>query len=192
MANETLVGAPLSATGGVLSAPAGTALPTSATAATTGFTGRGLIGEDGLSETTDRSTEKIRAWGGSLARVVQTEFGLTYTFQFISTTAAVLREIHGDENVTAVPAGAGEAHAALAIAVNGKQLPVKPWVFEVMDGEDRIRIAVPEGQITNVGDITYSHNDIIRYEVTIDCYEDAAGNSAYKYITGPSVTEAAA
>lgn len=191
MANETLVGAPLSATGGVLSAPAGTALPTSATAATTGFSGRGLIGEDGLSETTDRSTEKVRAWGGSLARVLQTEFGVTYTFQFISTTASVLREVHGDENVVVTP-GAGDAHAQLAIAVNSKRLPVKPWIFEVKDGEDRIRIVVPEGQITNVGDINYSHNDIIRYEVTIDCYEDEAGNSAYKYITGPAVTADAA
>ena len=189
MANDALVGAPLTSTGGVLSAPAGTALPTSATADTTGFTGRGLIGEDGLSETADRSTDQIRAWGGSLARTVQIEYGLSYTFQFITTNKAVLEEVHGVENVTVTP-GVDPAYDELAIAVNKNELPVKPWVFEVKDGDNRIRIVIPEGQITAVGGITYSHNDIIRYEVTLTCYEDESGNSAYKYITGPAVDAA--
>lgn len=190
MANDALVGAPLTATGGVLSAPAGTALPTSAsTAPGAAFVALGLIGEDGLSETADRSTDKIRAWGGSLARVVQTEFGLSYTFQFITTNATVLKEVYGADNVTTTTAVA-PAYDELAIKVNNKQLPVKPYVFEVKDGENKIRIVIPEGQITSVGGITYSHNDIIRYEVTLDCYADDAGNEAYKYITGPAVDAA--
>jgi hypothetical protein len=189
VANNALVGAPLSATGGVLSAPEGTALPTSSSAVTTGFVALGLIGEDGLSETADRSTEQIRAWGGSLARTVQTEFGLSYTFQFIETNPAVLREVHGVENVNTTSA-VDPAYDELAIAVNKNQLPVKPYLFEVKDGENRIRIVIPNGQITAVGGVTYSHNDIIRYEVTLTCYADESGNEAYKYITGPAVDAA--
>jgi hypothetical protein len=182
MANNTLVGAPLSATGGVLVGTAGATLPVNASTAPTGFSALGLIGEDGLSETADRSTDQVRAWGGSLARTLQTEFSLSYTFQFIETNPAVLRAIHGVANVTA-----GSTAAELAIKVNKEQLPILPYVFEVKDGDNRIRIVIPSGQITNVGDITYSHNDIIRYEVTVTCYADAAGQEAYKYISGPAI-----
>ena len=184
--NNTLVGAPLSATGGVLVGTDSAALPADAEAALTGFSALGLIGEDGLSETADRSTDQIRAWGGSLARTVQTEFGLSYSFQFIETNAAVLREVHGADNVTA-----GTTANSLAIKINKDQLPIKPYVFEVKDGDSRIRIVIPRGQITAVGDVTYSHNDIIRYEVTLTCYADEAGNEAYKYITAPGLAAAA-
>lgn len=187
MANDALVGAPLTATGGVLSAPAGTALPTTAsTALAAPYYPLGLIGEDGLSETADRSTDMVRAWGGSIVKTVQTEFGLMYSFQFITTNAVVLKEVHGDANVTTTTA-VSPAFDELAIKVNAKQLPVKPYVFEVRDGENKIRIVVPKGQITAIGGITYSHADIIRYEVTLTCYPDDAGNEGYKYITGPAV-----
>lgn len=187
MANDALVGAPLSATGGVLSAPEGSVLPTSAsTALDAAFIALGLIGEDGLSETADRSTDKIRAWGGTLAKVVQTDFGLSYSFQFITTNAAVLKEVHGAANVTTTTA-VEPAYDELAIKVNNKSLPVKAYVFEVKDGDNKIRIVIPRGQITAVGGVNYSHNDIIRYEVTVDCYADASGNEGYKYITGPAV-----
>lgn len=184
--NNTLVGAPLSATGGVLTGSADAVLPVDAEGTLTGFSALGLIGEDGLSETADRSTDQVRAWGGSLARTLQTEFGLSYTLQFIETNPAVLREVHGVGNVTA-----GTTANSLAIKINKDQLPIKPYVFEVKDGENRIRIVIPRGQITAVGDVTYSHNDIIRYEVTLTCYADEAGNEAYKYITGPGLATAA-
>lgn len=186
MANNTLVGAPLSATGGVLVGTAGATLPTSATTALTGFKALGLVGEDGLSETADRSTDMVRAWGGSIARTVQTEFGLMYTFTFIETTPDVLRAVHGVANVTE-----GTTASELAIKINKEQLPHLPYVFEVKDGDNRIRIVIPDGQITNVGDVQYSHNDIIRYEVTVTCYADAAGNEAYKYVSGPAIAAAA-
>lgn len=190
MANDALVGAPLTSTGGILSAPLGSALPTNAsTPLDATFKALGLIGEDGLSETADRSTEPVRAWGGSVARVLQTEFGLSYTWQFITTNEAVLREVHGDSNVTVTP-GVDPAHDELAIAVNKKMLPVKSYIFEVKDGDNKIRIVIPNGQITAVGGKTYSHNDIIRREVTLTCYEDESGNEGYEYITGPAVDAA--
>lgn len=182
MANDVLVGAPLLATGGVQAGPIGSALPTDASTALTGLTALGLIGEDGIAETADRSTEQIRAWGGSLARVVQTEFGLSYTFQFLETNATVLREIHGVDNVTATEEAGRES---LAVKVNKNELPRRVYVFEIKDGDNRIRIVLPNAQITSVGDITYTHSDAVRYEVTVTAYADEAGNEAYKYISGP-------
>ena len=184
MANDVLVGAPLLATGGVQAADTTVTLPTDADTALTGFTALGLIGEDGLSETADRSTEQIRAWGGSLARVVQTEFGLTYSFQFLETNADVLREIHGVDNVE-VDTTTTPGVESLSIQINQATLPQRAYVFEMKDGDAKIRIVLPNAQITSVGDISYSHGDAIRYEVEVTAYPDESGNEAYKYISRP-------
>lgn len=192
MANDVIVGAPLLATGGVQAADPETAtLPTDAVTALTGYTALGLIGEDGVSETADRSTEQIRAWGGSLARVVQTEFGLSYTFQFLETNRAVMEEIHGVDNVTFTAGDGTTTEDSLAIQVNKNELPRRVYVFEIKDGDNRVRIVCPNAQITAVGDVTYSHNDAVRYEVTVSCYPDDSGNEAYKYVSGPIAAAAA-
>ena len=185
MANDVLVGAPLLATGGVQAAEPGVTLPTDADSTLTGFTALGLIGEDGLTETADRSTEQIRAWGGSLARVVQTEYGLSYTFQFLETTPDVLREIHGADNVesdTTTTPGV----ESLAVLLNQGVLPNRVFVFEMKDGDARIRIVLPNAQITAVGDTNYTHGDALRYEVTVTAYPDESGNEGYKYISRPT------
>jgi len=187
MANNALVGVPVA--GGVLAAPTTAAQPTDASTALTGFTALGLVSEDGVSETTERGTEDVRAWGGDIARTVQTDFGLTYTFTLLETNATVLQEIHGVDNVTASGTTGTEA---LAIKINEATLPKRSYVFEVKDGDNKIRIAIPNGQITNVGDVTYVHSDVIRYEVTITCYKDDNGANAYKYISGPAAVPAAA
>lgn len=187
----TLIGAPALATGGVNSAPLGTTLPTDAAAALpAGIVRLGLIGEDGLSETMDRSTEQVRAWGGSLARVVQTEFGLSYSFVFLDTSQAVLTEIHGEDNVTATTDGTTNIDS-LAIALNQNPLPRKVFVFDVKDGDNKIRIVLPNAQITEVGDVSYTHSDVIRYEVTVTAYPDENGNEGYKYLAGPDLNTAA-
>lgn len=184
MANDVLVGAPLLATGGVQAADTTVTLPTDADTALTGFTALGLIGEDGLSETADRSTEQIRAWGGSLARVVQTEFGLSYTFQFLETNADVLREVHGVDNVE-VDTTTTPGVETLSIQLNQATLPNRAYVFEMKDGDAKIRVVLPNAQITAVGDISYSHSDVVRYEITVTAYPDESGNEGYKYISRP-------
>lgn len=175
-------GKPL-ATGGVLIGDAGAALPEDATTAPgASFVAAGYIGEDGVTEGGERSTEKIKAWGGDTVKVVQTEHSLTYSFVFIETlNADVLKAVYGDENVTTTPATAstGTLHKVL---VTGKTLPHKSYIFEVKDGDARIRIAIADGQITEVGEITYSDAEVIGYEVTIECFADANGVKATKYL----------
>jgi hypothetical protein len=55
-------------------------------------------------------------------------------------------------------------------------------VFEVKDGEAKIRIYVPDGQITEVGEITYSDSEVIGYQVTVEAFADELGNKAYKFL----------
>lgn len=178
-----VAGKPLAA-GGVLIAPPGTALPTDTTTAlNVAFKAAGYIGEDGLTETTDRSTDKVKAWGGDVVKVLQTDFSVTYQFTFLETlNADVLKAVYGDDNVTttAATSSSGSLHA---VKVNGDVLPHKSFVFEVKDGDARIRICVPDGQITEVGDVTYSDGEVVGYQVTVEAFRDSTTDAnALKYL----------
>ena len=179
MANKTVVGAPVKAVGGLSSAALGTALPTDSTSELdAAFTALGLLGEDGLSETENRNQDEIRAWGGSLARVVQTKWGIQVTFTFLERTTAVLKEVRGEDNVTETTATQKKLRV---VKRNSKVLPRRSYVAQIKDGENALRLVYPEAQIGEVGDVQYTHSDLVKYEVTLNCYEDESGNAAYEY-----------
>lgn len=167
---NVVAGKPL-ASGGVLIADLGTPLPEDESDnLDDGFKSAGYIGEDGLTETIGRDTDKIKAWGGDIVKIVQTEYSVQYKFVFIeSINAAVLKAVHGEDNVdvTAATALAGNKYA---VKLTSDQLPHKSYVFEVKDGDARIRIVVEDGQIVEVGDITYSDEEVIGYEVTVEAF----------------------
>lgn len=171
-------------TGGVLFGPLGTALPTDVTTELNeALVFGGYVSEDGLTENADRSTDKIRAWGGDTVKVVQTEFSLTYEFTFIEAlNADVLATVYGSNNVQTTPAGDGTP-GLHSVVVNSDSLPHQVFVFEIKDGDARIRIVLPDGQVTTVGEITYTDEDVVGYTVTVEAYQDADGANAYKYLT---------
>jgi hypothetical protein len=168
-------------TGGVLIGTSGASLPTSASAATTGFTALGYVGDAGLTESRTRTTDKIKAWGGDVVKVVQSEFSVTYQFTlYESLNANVLKAINGSANVAT--SAATSAHGTLqSISVNGGTLPKLPWIFDMKDGDVKNRIVVPLGQVTAVGDIVYSDAGVIGYPVTLEAFADGSGNQAYVY-----------
>ena len=174
---KPMVGVPLTATGGVAAGPIASTLPTDATTALpSGIVALGLVGDEGVSLTRERSTDDIRAWGGQIVRTVQTEFSETATLQFLeSDKAEVLKEVYGEGNVTVTGGN-------IAIKHNERELPPRVFVFDMKDGDKRRRLVLPNAQITGTEDITYVHSDIIRYGVTITAYPDEAGNCAYEYI----------
>lgn len=180
-ASNVVAGKPL-ATGGVLIAPPGTALPTDTTTAlNAAFTAAGYIGEDGLTETIERSSESIRAWGGDTVKRVQTEFEVTYSLTFIeSLNSEVLKTVFGDANVVTT-AATSSSGTLQAVKINSAELPEKEFVFEIRDGDAKVRVVIPRGKVTEVGETTYSDGEVIGYEVTISALPDASGNQAYKY-----------
>lgn len=180
-ASNVVAGSPL-ATGGILIGDLTSAAPTTALSALAGFSAAGYIGEDGVTETNERSTDRIRAWGGDTVKVVQTEHNVTYQFTFLETlNADVLKAVYGEDNVTttASTASTGTLHE---VAINASALPHKSYVFEVKDGSAKIRIYVPDGQITEVGEVTYSDSEVVGYQVTVEAFADELGNKAYKFL----------
>lgn len=192
MANDVtkiVAGTPL-ATGGVLIGALGSTLPTDAvTAPDAAFVSAGYIGEDGLTESGSRTTDKKKEWGGRIVRVLQTDYSLTYQFAFLeSRKAGVLQTVFGDDNVTET-AASSEHGLQHAVKRNADILPHKAFVFEMKDGDVKTRIVVPDGQITEVGDIVWSNSELVQYQVTVEAYPDSNGNNAYEY-TDDGQTEA--
>lgn len=181
LVQNVVAGKPL-ATGGILSGPLGTPLPTDAsTAPDAAIAGVGYISDDGVSESMNRETDKIKAWGGDVVKIVQSEHSVTYQYTMIEAARAeVNREVYGEPNVTATVATTTHGNL-LAIKVTAEQLPHRVRVMEIKDGDARVRIVLPDSQITEVGDVTYQDAAIIAYPVTVEAFPDASGVKAYKY-----------
>lgn len=180
-ANDVLVASPVTGTGGVLRAPLTTTLPTDATTTLPAeHVPQGYVGEDGISMTTDRSTEKIRAWGGDAVRTVQTEHDVSFGFTFLETTEYTLKAVFGDDNVATTAASASNG-SQFAVQVKSDVLPSQVWTFDMKDGKKKVRVVLPNASITEVGDTQFVHSDATGYEVTIDALPDENGVKAYIY-----------
>ena len=170
------VGKPLAA-GGIFAGPTTATIPTDATTTLTGFTGLGYVSEDGLTNTVETDTESIQAWGGDTVLTVRTSRTETFAWTFIETNADVLAEVYGPDNVT------GDLASGLTVIHNSKELPRRAYVFEILMTGDRVkRIVVPNGQITEVGDVVYTDGEAIGYEVTLSTFPDENGNTVYEYV----------
>jgi hypothetical protein len=179
-AKNVAIGKPL-ATGGALTAPLGTALPTSEAAApNAAFTAVGYISDAGVTESTSTDSSSIVAWGGDVARKVQTSHDVTYAFEMIEVNGVSTGVYYGDANVT-ITAGTPSAGTKLAIKITAAELLHKEWVLEISDGLRRGRIVLPDAQVTDRGDVTYLNDDAVKYPVTVTAYPDATGTKAYIY-----------
>lgn len=164
-------------TGGIYVAPAATALPTTPSAALDGaFTEVGYLNEDGVTESQGTETNDIRAWqNGDVVRKVQTSHDLTYAFTLLETNPTSLELFYGNYDDGG---GAGPA----VVEITGEQPDHNSYVLQVIDGDDLIRIVIPDGQVTERGDVVYQNGDAITRPVTITCFPDADGVKAYQYL----------
>jgi hypothetical protein len=182
-ASRVLVGTAdqTNATGAILSAPIGTTLPTDATATLdASFTDSGYVSEDGLTFSPDLSTTDINEWNGALVRRIKESFDGSLSWSHLETNEAALKNTFGDDNVTVTAATATHGQQ-LAVAISGELPAAKSWVFKLKDGDNRILIVVPNGQVTDIEDVSFTSSDAIMWGVTLSCYPDANGNSLYIY-----------
>lgn len=155
--------------GGVFRAPLGTTLPTDATTALSAtFKNLGYVSDDGVVNAKTRENTEVNAWGGDKVRDLQTSKADTFKMRFIEArNVDVLKAVHGDDNVT-------ETNGKITIRENSKELDRAVWVIdEIMNDGYLKRTVIPDGKITEVGDITYKDNELIGYEVTISAYPHA-------------------
>ena len=178
-----LTGSPITATGGILSAPLSTTRPTDAvTALPAGFVKKGYVGEDGVTKKVDKTDEKVKAWGGSTVKIVRQEHSVSYSWTFLeSGNAEVLKALVGEENVTITPATATHGNQ-IEVRETGQMVPRESWLLEMKDGDTAIREYAPDGQLAYSGDVQFVHSNVISYTVTLEAFPDSNGVKSYTWM----------
>ncbi len=182
---DVRIGAPeQGVTGAIKHAPLGTTLPTLSSIAKTGvtldqaFVGNEYVSEDGLTLAPNMSTTDIKDWSGATVRKVLEAFDGTLSWTMISTNEEEMKIAFGSKNVTVQNANAN--HGKQTRTGLGAELPERQsFVFLMKDGDARIVITVPEGQVTEVGEVTFASNAAVGWQVTLSCYPDSNGKSIY-------------
>lgn len=154
--------------GAVSVAPVATTPPTSSSAALpVGFVDLGYVSDAGVTESRPRSTNEIRAWqGGALVREMITSGSLTFHFVLIETKVETVKLFYGTVITQTAPEG---TFVIVPTSTGGRQ----SFVIDVIDGIELIRTYIPQGEITEVGDMVFVNSDPIGYDCTVTAYPDA-------------------
>lgn len=171
--------------GAVFVAPLSTPVPESAgSTLSAAFKEIGYCSDAGLVNTNTPSSNKVKAWGGDNVLSLQEDKTDTFKVTLIEVlNVNTLKFVFGDENVTV------GADGEISIDVNSKEIPAKVIVVDmIMNGGYLKRIVVPNGKISEIGDVTYNDSDAVGYEVTIDALPSSAidGSTHREYIKAPS------
>lgn len=164
--------------GGCYAAPyvAGAAMPVDAsTALAAAFVNLGYVGPDGLKRTIDKETHEVLAAGKVLVKTVTVGNTVTYEFSLMQSDLPALTEVFGPDNVT-LTAG------VIKIKHNAKDMPVRSWAFDLVDGTNSLREVVERGQVTAVSDVTFGTGEETIYVITVTALDDANGDKAVTYI----------
>lgn len=157
-------GAP-NADGAIYRAPFGTTLPTDATTALAeAYIPLGFVSDEGLTNSKSLETETIKDWGGRDVLTVQSGRTDTYQCTLIEIlNIEVLKMVYGDDNVT------GTLSTGITVRGNVEELGAAVYVIELAlrDGAKK-RIVIPNGHLSELGDVTYVRNGVAGYPVTIN------------------------
>ena len=170
--------------GGIYFAPAGTTLPTNATTTlATAFKNLGYVSEDGVTNSLSKDVTEIKEWSGDTVDTVLTAQTDTFQFTLIeSLNTDTLKAVYGDANVT-------ESSGAITVTVKAAEAPSGVWVIDMIQKGNKLkRIVIPNGKVSELGDVVYKADEAVGYDVTVAANLDSSGNTHYEYIASAPTT----
>ena len=166
-------------TGGIYRAPKGTTLPTDAsTALASDYISLGYIASGGVTQTTELETGLYRAWGGDAVMAYQN--GKTFRFAF-----GLIEILNIESEKVMYNAGNVSGTLATGITARANAADADEYVYVIellLRGGAVRRIVIPEGKVTEIGDVVYTDEDAVSYPITITALAGADGD-AYKEYT---------
>lgn len=162
-------------------APVGTPGPTDiATALDAAFDSLGLLSEDGMTSTREREETDHYAYGGILVRTTRTKHKEQFTVTCLESTPAVFDLVNPGSS----------AVEAAGVTTRTVQVPNTPnpksVVLELLDGGITRRRHIPSCEVTDIGEVQLTDNEMEAYELTFTIYPDANGVTYYDISDDPS------
>jgi hypothetical protein len=156
------------ATGMFYTAPAGTALPTDASASLSSWTEVGAVTADGITWSTGKDSDPLRNWAKEVERLIASDEGGTVTAPLMYTTQKTLETIFGAGNVSVTAATSGHGNVTSVTVEPGVSAAPAAFLFVMKDGDDVIMLGTSKGVVREVGDISFSPTSAIVWEATIE------------------------
>lgn len=180
MANDDDVRAGLK--GYAYMAALGTTPPADFTAAWgTGWIDLGGISDDGLTEALSEDRDKYYRWGSNVAvRTIEKSRESTFKMQFLEANAYTLSLYYGVAlaDMTAILDGSSNP---IGLEFDDPEVPDPQYQMlgiDILDGDDNHwRFTVDKTEVTDKGDITYSRNGLIQFELTFTPLGTPSGGS---------------
>lgn len=189
--NQANVSAGKGVKGGyIFSAPVGTALPETvvkdASELDPAFRCLGFISEDGYVETIDEDSEDIVDLNGDMMHSANSNRVESAQFTLAEIFADALKRQYGDENVT-------DEAGVITVLHNSDSHPIFAYVLLLLlKNGRRWTKAIPQGQSSELDDLTIASSELCARALTMKYLTDAAGNTCYDYIESTETSDAGA
>jgi len=137
--------------------------PATAIAATTGFTGLGYLGPDGILPKNEKSTNDLTAFqNNAVVRTTVTEAKRTYEFTLWETTVETIEFAYG----TDVTQTSTEGSYTIDPSATGGR---RKFVIDVVDGANTRR-EMFEGELTSMEESGFKNGEAIAFKCTVTAY----------------------
>lgn len=176
--NQANVSAGKGVKGGyIFSAPVGTTLPTNIkTELDAAFMCLGFISEDGYVETVEEDSNDIVDLNGDLMDSSNSNRIESAQFTLAEIKTETLKRQYGENNVT-------DKDGIITVRHNSDAHSVFAYVLElVLKNGRRWRKVIPQGQSSELDDLTVASSELCQRALTMKYLTDEAGNTCYDYI----------
>lgn len=142
----------------------------------------GFVSEDGVSISTERSTETIKDWNLDDVRALLTEHSATISFTLINWSIEALRAYFGPDNVD-------DSGDEIVVKINSAPIAPSGWIFNLKDLDVKRRVVIPNAQLTSQGEIVLRKGEATPLQIELTPLVDESGEKIYIYTQKPAVTD---